>query len=127
MMRAMGAFGGGLAGHGEVCGALVGALAVFGLVFSRSREEEKENPLMWSRSGKLIRRFRNEAGEGKILCREIAGIDWSDPEQVKTYYSRGSERQLKCMRLVGDTARILGEILDEIGQEKKGPIAQLNP
>jgi len=43
IVRAMGAFGGGLGGNGETCGALIGALAVIGLKYGRERAEEKEN------------------------------------------------------------------------------------
>ena len=37
MVRAMEAFGGGLGGNGDRCGALIGALAVIGLRYGRGR------------------------------------------------------------------------------------------
>jgi C_GCAxxG_C_C family probable redox protein len=52
-----GAYGGGLAGHGEVCGALVGALGILGLRFSRSKKEEKVDHRLWSDSRKLMKHF----------------------------------------------------------------------
>ena len=108
----MGAFGGGLGGNGEVCGALAGALAALGMRFSRSREEEKDDPRMWTYAEELLRRFRVELSPnpGHILCREIAGVDWKDREQAKQFY-RG-EKALVCGRLVGDTARLIGELLE---------------
>ena len=118
VIRAMGSFGGGLAGNGEVCGAVVGALAAFGLVFSRGREEEKENPRMWTQCDEFLERFKHEIGEGKIRCFDIAGVDWSDPDQVKGYYSRGSEKQLKCRDLVGETALIVGQMLENTPETK---------
>lgn len=111
-MRAMGAFGGGLAGNGEVCGAVVGALAVIGLITSRGNEQEKENPRMWTLSDDFLERFKTEISGGKIRCYDIAGVDWSDPNQVHAYYARGNEQQLRCRKLVGNTAMVVGEMLE---------------
>ena len=108
----MGAFGGGLGGNGEVCGALVGALGVLGLRFSRAREEEKEDPRMWAYCQELNERFRKEivkSHEG-IHCREIARVDWKDRDQVRAFY-RG-EKVSECGRIVGDTAQLLNELLE---------------
>ncbi len=118
-MRAMGPFGGGLAGNGEVCGAVVGGLAAFGLIFSRGNEAEKESPRMWTVCDEFLERFKKEIAEGKMRCFDIAGVDWADPEQVKAYYSRGNEKQLKCRNLVGETGRLLGEMLDKIASPQK--------
>ena len=86
VIRAMGAFGGGLGGNGEVCGAVAGGLAVLGLRYSRAHQEEKEDPRMWADAEELVRRFRDEIvrKDGSILCRDISQIDWKDREQVKT-------------------------------------------
>jgi C_GCAxxG_C_C family probable redox protein len=114
-MRAIGPFGGGL-GRGEVCGAVSGAIAVFGLVFSRGKEEERENLRMWSHIQRFIDRFEREIGRGSIYCRDIAGADWRDLEAVKAFYR--SEKLLDCRRLTGETARLLGEFLEEFERGK---------
>ncbi len=107
----MGAFGGGLGGNGEVCGAVVGGLAALGIRLSRAAEEEKEDRRMWRFTEELVRRFRKEISPapGKILCSEIVGVDWKDRDQVKEFYS---EKSKVCLALVGDTARMIGELLD---------------
>ncbi len=112
VIRAMGAFGGGLGGNGEVCGAVAGALAVVGLKFSRGREEEKEDPRMWDYAHELLNRFREEIVKkhGGIHCAGIAGVDWKDRAQVKAFY--GGEKVLECRRIVADTAKLLGELLE---------------
>lgn len=117
LIRAMGPFGAGLAATGEVCGNIIGALAAFGLMFSRSREEERESPLMWSFSQKLQRRFREEIGRGSILCRDLIGVDWSDREQARNFHS--SEKYGECLRITGETARIVGEMIDRHLAERK--------
>ncbi len=108
----MGAFGGGLGGNGEVCGAAVGALALLGLRFSRGREEEKEDPRMWTYTHELLKRFREEIvnSHGSILCGEIARVDWKDREQVKSFYK--GDKILECGRIVGETAKLIGELLE---------------
>ena len=107
----MGAFGGGLGGNGEVCGAVAGALAVMGLRFSRAREEEKEDPRMWSYAQEVLQRFREIVEKhGGIHCRDIARVDWKDRDQAKAFY-RG-EKVLECGRIVGETAFMVGELLE---------------
>ena len=117
----MGAFGGGLGGNGEVCGAVVGALAVMGLRFSRASEDEKEDPKMWFYAHEVLERFRKEIAKdyGSILCREIARINWKDREQTRNFYK--SEKALECGRIVGDTAALAGELLER-AMEQEGRI-----
>jgi C_GCAxxG_C_C family probable redox protein len=112
VMKAMGAFGGGLGGNGEVCGAVVGALAVMGLRFSRASEDEQEDPKMWSYTHEVLERFQKEIArkQGSILCREIARVDWQDRDQVRRFYKGETVRE--CGRIVGDTAMLVGELLE---------------
>lgn len=118
VIKAMGAFGGGLGGNGEVCGAVAGALAVIGLRFSRASEDEKEDPKMWSYAHEILDRFKKEIAKdhGSILCRKIARVDWNDRVQVKSFY-RG-ETVLECGRIVGDTAALVGELLERATESK---------
>jgi C_GCAxxG_C_C family probable redox protein len=112
VIRAMGGFGGGLCGNGEVCGALAGALAVLGLRYSRARSDEKEDTKMWKVADEVLRRFRDEIvnRDGSICCRDIACVNWKDREQAKEFYK--GDKIKKCYRVVGETAMLLGEILE---------------
>jgi C_GCAxxG_C_C family probable redox protein len=114
VIRAMGAFGGGLCGNGEVCGALAGALAVLGLRYSRARSDEKEDPKMWKVADELFRRFRDEIvnQNGSIRCCDIACVNWKDREQAKAFYA-GGDKIKRCYHVVGETAVLLGEILEK--------------
>jgi len=58
----------------------------------------------------FVRRFRDEVADGKILCRDITGVDWRDPVQVKSFREGGGRDA--CQALIGKTAKILGEILE---------------
>ena len=107
----MGALGGGLGGNGEVCGAVVGALGVLGLRFGRGTEEEKEDPKMFPCAKEVLQRFREIVNNHEgILCREIAGVDWKDREQARAFYK--SEKITECLRIVGDTAHMVGGLLE---------------
>jgi C_GCAxxG_C_C family probable redox protein len=112
VIRALGAFGGGLGGNGGVCGALVGGLATIGLRFSRGREEEKEDPRMWTYAHELFDRFRDEIVKehGGISCQEIVHVDWRDRDQVKSFYS--GDKRLECRRIVGEAAKLVGDLLE---------------
>lgn len=111
MIKAMDAFGGGLGSQGEVCGAIIGALAVIGLAFGRSAPEGEKDRRMRTCSDLLMQRFKEEAAGGRILCRDITQTDWRDPEQVKRFLESGKRRE--CELLTGRTARIVGELLEE--------------
>jgi C_GCAxxG_C_C family probable redox protein len=106
----MAAFGGGLGANGEVCGAVVGGLACIGLRFGRAIGEAGTDTKMFGYSSEFLKRFREEIAAGCILCREIAQVDWRDPEQVKAYREGGKSRE--CLVLVGKTAKLVGELLE---------------
>jgi C_GCAxxG_C_C family probable redox protein len=113
VVKAMEAFGGGLGLNGEACGALIGALATLGLKFGRGGEDDKGNvPMISWYAGELLQRFREEVVQnyGSINCRDITGVDWKKPEQAQAYFK--GEKFVECQRIVGDTAKILGDLLE---------------
>jgi C_GCAxxG_C_C family probable redox protein len=119
-IRAMGALGGGIASTGRVCGALLGGVCMISSLYSRSRPEEKEHPNMWRLSYKLTKKFEELTQEyGSVNCGDIAQVNWRDREQVAAFYGNPEGRRARCIRLVEDTAAVLGRILEEAEQEKK--------
>ena len=114
VIKAMGAFGGGIGGTGNICGALVGATSVIGVLYSRSSLEEKENPRMWAASKAVMKNFETlTASCGGINCCQIARVDWMDRDQVKDFYTNPESRRQQCIDLVGETAKALGELLEQ--------------
>jgi len=108
----MDSFGGGLGAHGEVCGAMIGGLAVIGLKFGRPQPAGKRSDMkMWKYSSIFIRRFKEEATDGKTLCRNIAGVDWRNQDQVRKFHE--GEKFRSCQTLTGKAARIIGELLEQ--------------
>ena len=110
LIKALDPFGGGLGGHGEVCGAAVGGLAAIGLLFGRDKVGEEVDMRMWMYSREFLKRFKKEIAGGSILCRDIVQVNWADPAQVKEY--RQGEKFFKCKTLTGKTAGLIGELME---------------
>lgn len=124
VIKALGAFGGGIGGTGHICGALVGAVSVMGTLYSRTNLAEKENPRMWAATKTVMKNFEDLTAEyGGINCGQIAQVDWMDWNQVKNFYRNPESRRQVCVKVVGETAKLLGELLEEelerTKQEKK--------
>lgn len=114
VIKAMGAFGGGIGGTGNICGGLVGAVSVVGTLYSRSSLEEKENPRMWAVTKKVKKDFEElTAVHGGINCCQIARVNWMVREQVKNFYGNPESRRQHCIKVIGDTAKALGELLEK--------------
>ncbi|MCF8033328.1 MAG: C-GCAxxG-C-C family protein [Desulfarculaceae bacterium] len=115
MIRAVGAFGGGIASSGRTCGILLGAIAAVSARYGKSRPEEKDDPKMWRISFKLIKAFEQMCQPyGSINCADIAQVAWKDKEQVKNFYGSPESRRLSvCAELNGELAKVLGELLEE--------------
>ena len=111
MLKAMDAFGGGLGAHGEACGALIGGLAVIGLMFGRNSGDKFADFRMWKYANELIKRFKGEIANGNIHCRDIVGVNWMDHNQVKEY--RRGQKHKDCRVLTGRTAKLVGEIIEQ--------------
>lgn len=119
-VKAVGAYGGGIAASGNVCGTLLGGIAAISSVYSRGSLEEKEDPRMWAVSKKFIREFEKLTEScGGINCCDIARVDWSDRDAVKEYYSDPESSRKTCIKLVGDAACALGKILEEEAEKKR--------
>ena len=110
ILKAMDAFGGGLGAHGETCGALIGGLAVIGLMFGRNEGDKSADLRMWKYAHELMKRFKGEIANGNILCRDIVGVNWMDPSQVKEY--RQGQKHQDCRELTSRTAKVVGEIIE---------------
>ncbi len=120
VIRAMGAFGGGIASTGRVCGILIGGIATVSALYSRSKLEEKEDRRMWSASYKLTKIFEDLTSEyGGIECRHIARVDWKDREQVRNFYKGENSRRQICTALVGEFAYRLGQLLEKEMEKEK--------
>ena len=92
---------------------MIAAVAIMGQKFGRDKEEGREDPKMWGYTLEIVKRFREEIvpNHPGIRCRDITGIDWMNRQQVTNFYSP-DEKFVECTRVVGDTARLIGELLE---------------
>jgi len=114
IIKAVGLFGGGIAGTGNVCGAMLGGIACISSECSRGELSEQESPMMFKLGHKLDEAFEEITREfGGKDCADIARVDWSDRDQVKNFYQASDSRSKYCHQVVGETAKALGEIIEE--------------
>lgn len=119
VIKAFGAFGGGVASSGNVCGAMLAGVAVISSLYSRGSLDEKENPRMWKLSHQFMDKFTELTQEhGGITCKHIARINWHDRDQARDFYKNPESRRKECIKLVGDTASLLGELLEQEAARK---------
>ena len=104
--RAASALVGGIAGSGEACGALLGALMAIGLAYGRDELESIETSEAFAealeRGGRMCDRFKDEFGS--LRCHDVQqaifGRSWDlrDPEEKNDFLSR--DEVDKCSDLV---------------------------
>ena len=108
-LKAASAFGAGMGGLGEVCGAVTGALIVIGLKHGRTEARDKEAK---EKTNALVRDFagRFRSRHRSLLCRELLGCDLTTPEGVAAARQKGYFTEL-CPRFVRAAAEILENVL----------------
>jgi C_GCAxxG_C_C family probable redox protein len=110
--RLASSFGGGLGRLREVCGAVSGALMALGYLRGYSDPEDAAaKSAHYARVRELAERFREK--NGTILCRELLKdvpvTPGGEPEKrTPEYYA-----SRPCLRLVGEAAAILDDLLAE--------------
>ena len=109
-LKVAAAFGGGIAGMGETCGAVTGALMVIGL--KRGVTDPKDHAAakaqMRESAQAFIREFTGVCGS--ITCRDLLHCDIGTPEGHERAQSLGLFRTL-CPEFVSQSARILDALL----------------
>ena len=101
------AFGGGIAGSGATCGALVGAMMALGLHLGRESAETDPAGINGP-ARQIFDRFQAEMGS--VCCRDLTGVDLRTTEGRKQHYESGG-RERVCLRAAPLAARLAEEVL----------------
>ena len=104
-----GAFIGGIANNGEVCGAVSGALMLIGLKYGQYNEgdiESKEKTIKITND--YIQKFKKEYGS--IICRKLLKYDLSIEEEKLKARESGVFKTL-CPKYIKKSVEIIEEIL----------------
>jgi C_GCAxxG_C_C family probable redox protein len=110
-LGAAGAFGAGMAGRAETCGAVSGALMVLGM--KHAKRDPKDDPARektYALADEFIRRFEHR--HGSIMCRSLVGYDLRIPEEYAAAQEIGAFAGT-CPNLVREAAQILEELEQE--------------
>lgn len=108
-LQVAGAFGGGMALMGEVCGAVTGAFMVIGLKYGKVRaEDDLSKERTYRTTLEFVQRFK--ARHGSILCKRLLHHNISTPRGMEAAKKEKLFTTL-CPQLVRDAAVILEEIL----------------
>lgn len=104
-------FGGGIARHDSVCGALVGGIAVIGLACGRTEGADRETKeRAYEMAGRFFERFREELGSE--LCTRLCGYDFSTPEGVDGFVRNDVHSQI-CTQFVLKAVDLLAEVMGD--------------
>ena len=101
------AFGGGIAGRGDVCGAVVGSVMAIGLRYGRE-EPWQSRDKAYALTQEFCQRFQEEMGH--LCCRELTGMDLSTPEGVQAYWNSDVPLRV-CLPAGGTAFRLVMELL----------------
>jgi C_GCAxxG_C_C family probable redox protein len=109
-LKVAAAFGGGMAGRGDTCGAVSGALMVIGLSYGRTRTDDEEAK---ERAYGLAENFMKEfeSRHGSVFCRDLLGYDISTPDGLASVREENLGTTI-CPNFVRDAAEILEELLE---------------
>ncbi len=103
------AFGGGIAGTAQTCGAVTGALMVLGLAHGSPSATDKESKKKtYAASRQLLSGF--QARHGSVVCRELLGIDIATREGLEAAMRSGVFKA-RCPVFVRDAAEITSTLL----------------
>ena len=102
------AFGGGMMRHGEVCGAVTGALMALGLKYGATTPDNEGK--IREASQELMRRFKET--NGSLRCKELLGYHLIIPEEREKAKESGVFSSL-CPLLVQNTTELAEEIMSE--------------
>jgi C_GCAxxG_C_C family probable redox protein len=103
------AFGGGMGGMGETCGAVTGAYMVLGLINGRTEADDDESK---KKTRKLIKEFTQRFKEAHktTICNELLENDISTPEGMEAAEASGVFDK-RCPKFVAEATKILEQLI----------------
>ncbi|MFW5713074.1 MAG: C-GCAxxG-C-C family protein [Brevefilum sp.] len=104
-------FGGGMGHAGQICGAVSGALMAIGLARGITEYDQEQKYACYDLAKTFQERFKTLHGE--LTCPGLLGWDIANPHELSQVREEDLFHTL-CPKLVGDAARIAGELLRKV-------------
>lgn len=102
-------FGGGMAGAGGTCGALVGAVMTVGLLHGRSDPGDDRAPSA-TRTSEIVAAFEEEMGS--TSCRDLTGLDLRTREGMRAL-REGDVGATVCRKAIAAAERLALQHLEQ--------------
>lgn len=115
-LRIASVFGGGVAGCGEVCGAVSGAAMAIGLKLGTSGDEEPEEfSLKREKSRNIVKQFVTSFSEnwGSIRCEFLLSMDKGEMSPVGSQRISNYEIRNRCNEYVSWSSKKVIDLLDD--------------
>jgi len=114
VIRSLAPFGGGMGSTGNVCGALSGAIAVFGFIWGKKQPRDRDQRPMWKFSYKMVKKFEKITAQyGGIECKKIVNINWSSRDEIKAFRSGADGKRNRCIDVIEKTSVFVFELLEK--------------
>lgn len=111
VMKISTCFGSGMH-RGGLCGCVTAAMLIFGMAFGLYDPQDKELEVYgYKKAEEFYERFF-EKMEGKVLCKEILGADFSKPEELAMIRQEGLVKKV-CPNVIRTSIAIIEDILRE--------------
>jgi C_GCAxxG_C_C family probable redox protein len=112
LTAALAPFAAGMAGSGQTCGALTGALAAIGFALGKTTPSGTNHQQLNRLSQEMIKEFARITSEyGGMNCTNIAKIDWQDSEAVRKFRTDPGSTRRHCVKVVRETGGCLHDLV----------------
>lgn len=109
-LKAAAAFGGGIGRTGGNCGAVSGALIAIGLRYGAvDIDDQVSKTATYEKAKQFLEQFK--ALHQTVVCRELTGYDFSNPEELQQFKDRKVGASL-CTGLIRDAVKLVEEIIE---------------
>jgi C_GCAxxG_C_C family probable redox protein len=101
---------GGVGLQGEVCGAVMGAVLIVGLLYGADEPDDEIKYACYAKTAQFVDRFK--AANGTTRCRELIEIDLTIDKDFQTYKALNLKEKV-CSGVIDSAVQNLMQLLAE--------------
>lgn len=120
-LRLASSFGGGIARHRDVCGAVSGAAMVLGMLYGYDKPDKEACKEHYARVSEFLNAFKE--ANGSLVCRELLQltaekVKHDEKEPTPTERNEAFYKGRPCMHLVISAVELLAKEIEKIENNK---------